>query len=79
VTFSVNKYWAFDARRVGHLGHQSVKAVVVFLGSLGLNTALPSLCFYKLHIPSVAAFLVSQALVYVGWNYPLQRFWVFRR
>jgi putative flippase GtrA len=79
ITFLLNKYWAFEAGRVGTVAGQGAKSLAVFGGSLGLNTALPSLGSYVLHAPPVAAFAVSQVLVYLAWNYPMNRFWVFRR
>jgi putative flippase GtrA len=44
-----------------------------------LNTAIPSLLSYRLHLEPVLAFVVSQVFVYLVWNYPGNRFWVFRR
>jgi putative flippase GtrA len=79
VTFLFNKYWAFEASRVGALHKQGAKSLVVFGGSLALNTLFPSLLAYVARITPVAAFAISQVVVYFGWNYPLNRFWVFRR
>jgi hypothetical protein len=53
--------------------------MVVFGGSLALNTALPSLGSYVLHITPVASFAISQVIVYLSWNYPMNRWWVFAR
>jgi putative flippase GtrA len=78
ITFTFNKYWAFGAARTGRLVAEGTKSVAVFGGSLVLNTALPSLLSYGCHAAPVVAYLVSQVLVYIAWNFPLNRWWVFR-
>jgi putative flippase GtrA len=78
ITFGLGRHWAFEAARPGTLRAQSVRYVAVFAGSFVLNTLLPSIGSYVLHFPPVPSFAASQAIVYVGWNYPLNRWWVFR-
>jgi putative flippase GtrA len=78
VTFLAYKYWAFDAARVGSLRRQYAKQTVVFGGSWLLNTGIPSLLFYGVAFGPRAAFAVSNIFVYLTWNYPLNRVWVFR-
>ncbi len=77
ITFVCYKYWAFDAARVGSVGRQYAKQTVVFGGSWILNTAIPSLLFYQLAVGPRLAFAISNILVYLAWNYPLNRAWVF--
>ena len=79
LTFLLYKYWAFDAAEVGRMRTQYAKQLVIFGGSLALNTAIPSLLSYRLHIEAVTAFIASQIFVYLAWNYPGNRYWVFRR
>jgi putative flippase GtrA len=79
VSFLLYKYWAFDAAELGRLRTQYVKQLVIFAGSLVLNTAIPSLLTYRLHVEPVLAFIGSQVVVYLVWNYPGNRYWVFRR
>ena len=79
VSFLLYKYWAFDAAELGRLRTQYVKQLVIFAGSLALNTAIPSLLSYRLHVEPVMAFVASQVVVYLAWNYPGNRYWVFRR
>jgi putative flippase GtrA len=79
LSFLLYKYWAFDAAQLGRWHEQYVKQLVIFAGSLVLNTAIPSLLSYRLHMEPVLAFVVSQVFVYLAWNYPGNRFWVFRR
>jgi putative flippase GtrA len=79
ITFLLYKYWAFDAAQLGSLQRQYLKQLVIFGGSLALNTAIPSLFSYRLHLEPVLAFAISQVIVYLAWNYPGNRYWVFRR
>lgn len=78
MTFAGNKYWAFEASRTGRTVSEGSRALIVFGGSFVLNTGLSSLGSYVLHAPPVVAFLGSQAVVWLGWNYPMNRWWVFR-
>ena len=77
MTFAGNKYWAFEASRTGRTITEGSRALIVFGGSFVFNTALSSLGSYVLHAPPVVAFLASQAVVWLCWNYPMNRWWVF--
>ncbi len=77
ITFTFNKLWVFGAAKTGTVLAEGAKAIAVFGGSLALNTGLPSVGSYVLHAPPVAAFLASQVIVFLAWNYPLNRWWVF--
>ena len=77
-SFLANKYWAFDAGTRGTLHVQGGKQVVVFVGSWALNTGIPSLLAYRLGFSARWAFTISNLFVYLCWNYPLTRFWIFR-
>ncbi|HTR49195.1 MAG TPA: GtrA family protein [Kofleriaceae bacterium] len=77
LTFTLSKLWVFGAGRSGRTHRELARSTVVFAGSLVGNTALPSALTYGFDVPPVAAFLASQAAVYVLWNYPARRWWVF--
>lgn len=77
ITFVLNKRWAFDARHAGSTPVQAARQVVICAGSWALNTILPTWATAR-GFPPVAAFIVSNALVFLVWNYPTNRFWVFR-
>lgn len=79
MTFAGNKYWAFEASHTGRTVAEGSRALIVFGGSFVLNTALSSFGSYVVHLPPVLAFLGSQAVVWLGFNYPMNRWWVFRR
>ena len=77
ITFFFYKYWAFDGAKHGSVGRQYAKQSVVFGGSWVLNTVIPSLLFYRLALGPRVAFAISNVFVYLAWNYPLNRLWVF--
>lgn len=77
ITFLGNKFWVFEAGRTGTVFSEGAKAIAVFGGSLALNTGLPSIGSYVIGLPVVPSFLASQVIVYLAWNYPLNRWWVF--
>lgn len=79
ISFTLYKYWAFEAGHYGSLQRQYLKQLVIFAGSLGLNTLIPSLLHYRLRLEEVLSFAISQVVVYLLWNYPGNRYWVFKR
>ena len=79
ISFLLYKYWAFEAGEYGSLRIQYLKQLVVFVGSLGLNTGISSVLSYKHGVEPVMAFAVSNLFVYLGWNYPGNRYWVFKK
>jgi putative flippase GtrA len=78
-TFLLYKYWAFEAGAFGSARRQYLKQLVIFGGSLGLNTGISSLLSYRVGLEPVLSFALSNVLVYLCWNYPGNRYWVFRR
>ncbi|HET9990450.1 MAG TPA: GtrA family protein [Kofleriaceae bacterium] len=74
--FTINRYWAFEAKE-GALHWQFVRVLPVQAGStlwqtLGMWLAVGSI---GLHL-TVAKIIVS-AVVYLIWNYPMNRHFVF--
>jgi putative flippase GtrA len=78
VTFLSYKYWAFEAAQVGTLGRQYARQSLVFGGSWLFNVVFPSLLTYGAGLGLRTAFAISNVFVYLLWNYPLNRWWVFR-
>ena len=78
ITFLAYKYWAFDAARLGSLGRQYARQSVVFGGSWLFNVGFPSLLTYRMGLGPVVSFAISNVFVYLLWNYPLNRWWVFQ-
>jgi putative flippase GtrA len=78
-TFFLYKHWAFEAGQHGSWKEQYLKQLIIFAGSLALNTVIPSLLSYKLGLEPVLSFALSNVVTYLGWNYPGNRYWVFKR
>jgi putative flippase GtrA len=78
IGFLLYKFWAFRAGRQGSLPAQYVRQLVLFGVSLLLNTGVSSLFSYRLGLEPELAFVLSNVIVYLGWNYPGNRYWVFR-
>jgi putative flippase GtrA len=77
LTFALNKYWAFGAAGTGCGSSEGAKSAVVFAGSFALNIILPSLATRGLGLVPALAFTGAQVIVGLGWNFPLNRWWVF--
>lgn len=76
VAFGLNRTWAFHARDE-RKRTQLVRFLFVWATSALLNAAGVSLFL----LPGghfTRAWLVTRGLVYLGWNYPLLRYFVFR-
>jgi putative flippase GtrA len=76
VSFIINRRWAFEGRR-GCPKRQLFKHGVVVGGGLGLGTALMWLLVTRLHFPYQVGWLGGGALVFMGWTYPMQRFFTY--
>ncbi|MEO6773260.1 MAG: GtrA family protein [Kofleriaceae bacterium] len=74
--FTINRYWAFEARH-GALRWQFVRVLPVQAGSTLLQTLGMWLAVGTLGLGLTVAKLVVSALVYLGWNYPMNRHFVF--
>jgi putative flippase GtrA len=77
ISFLLYKYWAFEARD-GAISIQYAKQLLVFGGSLTFNTLISSLLSYRHGAAPELAFAISNVIVYLSWNYPANRYWVFR-
>lgn len=76
-SFLLNKYWAFDAAKRGAIHVQGFRQAAVFAGSWVLNTGISSLLSYRMALSVRLAFTLSNVIVYLSWNYPMTRLWVF--
>jgi putative flippase GtrA len=76
--FTINKVWAFSARSapaVPALG----RFVVVQAGASGLHTAGVWALTRFARLPYPVSKAIVAATVYLAWNYPLNRWFVFNR
>ncbi len=79
VNFSINKYWSFETdRRREAIPSQLMRFAVMLIGSIALKAAGTfALTEYGKVDYKISRLLVDLA-VSLGFNYTLQRFWVFR-
>jgi putative flippase GtrA len=74
--FSINRRWAFgDSSVRSH--KQFLRFVLVQAGASGLHTLGVWLVTRFLRIPYPISKLIVAAMVGVGWNYPMNHFFVF--
>jgi putative flippase GtrA len=76
--FAINKRWAFSARSAA-LGPALGRFVLVQGGASGLHTVGVWALTRFGRVPYPVSKLVVAAAVYLVWNYPLNRWFVFRR
>jgi putative flippase GtrA len=76
--FTINRYWAFEAHG-SSVWWQFVRVLPVQVGSTALQTLGVWLFVGALGIRLWISKLVVASLVYLCWNYPMNRFFVFRK
>lgn len=76
VNFSLNRYWTFKATEKKSVS-QLKKFVVVVAGSILLKSNGTYLFTELFQFDYKISRLFIEAMVSLGFNYPLQRFWVF--
>ncbi len=76
--FLINRHWSFEAHE-GAMHWQFVRVLPVQAGSTGLQTLGVWLFTQFIGFQYWTSKMIVSALVYLGWNYPMNRFWVFRR
>jgi putative flippase GtrA len=80
VNFSINRQWTFNAKGEGHpVFKQLLRFLPVVLNSIFLKSFLTTLIVEILSVDYKISRLIVDTIVSVAVNYPLQRFWVFRR
>jgi putative flippase GtrA len=75
--FFVNKYWAFEAGGTP-AGGQLARFILVQVGSSGLNTGGVWALRKHAGVELFVARLIAAVAVFLFWNYPLNRLFVFR-
>ena len=75
--FTLGRHWIFPTRTPGRLDGQALRYGVVSLASLALNTLGEFVVHDLAHVQYVIARVMVSGVVSLGWNYPLQRGWVF--
>jgi putative flippase GtrA len=75
--FSLNRKWTFKSSE--RINQQILKYALVSAGSLILNTGLVVLTTESLHLQYFLSKIIVSLVVAWGWNYPLQKNFVFRK
>ncbi len=78
VNFSINRYWSFQSADQ-KLGDQLWKFIVVVIGSITLKSSGIYLLVDVLAINFLLSKAIVEIIVSLGFNFMLQKFWVFRR
>jgi putative flippase GtrA len=74
--FTINRLWAFDARHRPQ-GGQFLRFLVTQAGSSLWQTVGVWILTERVGLPYLASKLVISVLVYLCWNYPMNRWFVF--
>ncbi len=74
--FFLKKWWAFDAAQ-GPLAREARRYAMVSVASAGLNSGLAYLLVDSARLRPLEGLLLASVVVMAGWNYPLQRWFVF--
>lgn len=77
VNFSINKYWTFKSP--SPIGGQLVRFVFVVLGSIALKSSGTYLVTEFVQIDYKISRIIVELVVSLLFNYPLQRYWVFKK
>lgn len=75
VNFTINRVWAFGSR-APKLG-QAARYVFVSASSAALNSGLVAVVLLLPAMPYQLAWVLVRGAVYLSWNFPLHRDWVF--
>lgn len=78
INYSLNRYWTFKRTDVSKK-EQLQKFVVVVVGSITLKSSGTYLLTEWLHIDYKVSRLMVDAVVSLGFNFMLQKYWVFRK
>ena len=78
VNFSLNRYWAFNSTNASTVS-QLRRFVLVVLGSVALKSSGTYLFTETFLIDYKFSRLMTDAIVSFGFNYTLQKFWVFKK
>jgi putative flippase GtrA len=77
INFIIGRYWVFE---VFHLNiyHQSRKYLIIWSGNLFLNALGMYVLLHHAALNYVVAKVITAVIVAVGYNYPLQKKYVFK-
>ncbi|WP_185217758.1 GtrA family protein [Sphingobacterium mizutaii] len=76
--FTINRYWSFGNTQKS-IGSQLWKFIIVVVGSITLKSLGIHLLVDIWHLHFLLSKLIVEIIVSLGFNYTLQRFWVFKQ
>ncbi len=77
VNFSINRYWSFN-NRSRSIGSQLWKFIIVVIGSITLKSLGIHVLVDIWGLHFLLSKLMVEILVSLGFNFTLQKFWVFK-
>lgn len=77
VNFNINRFWTFGTSHIA-LSKQLFKFYLVVLGSIALKSSGTYFFTETFHTDYKVSRLVVDLFVSIGWNFMLQKYWVFR-
>lgn len=78
VNFTINRYWTFDSANVP-VGKQLGRFVVVVVGSIFLKSAGIFFFVDQLSLNPYYSKIIVEIVVSLGFNFLMQKYWVFRK
>ncbi|WP_313514464.1 GtrA family protein [Sphingobacterium sp.] len=78
VNFTINRYWSFGNTQKS-IGSQLWKFIIVVVGSITLKSLGIHLLVDIWDLHFLLSKLIVEIIVSLGFNYTLQRFWVFKQ
>ncbi|MCI0920286.1 GtrA family protein [Sphingobacterium rhinopitheci] len=78
VNFTINRYWSFKSADQA-IGQQLWKFVIVVIGSITLKSSGIYVLVDLLHMNFLASKVIVEIIVSLGFNFVLQKFWVFKK
>ena len=78
VNFLINRYWSFDSQNES-IGNQLWKFVIVVVGSILLKSTGIYLLVDLWNMHFILAKISVELIVSLGFNFVLQKYWVFKK
>lgn len=77
INFVIGRYWVFEVQHLS-VYHQGRKYFIIWAGNLILNALGMYLLLKVLGLKYILAKIITSVIVAVGYNYPLQKRFVFK-
>ncbi len=77
INFIIGRYWVFEARHL-NIYNQSRRYFIIWAGNLLINAFGVYILLNYVGLNYILAKLITSVIVAVGYNYPLQKRYVFK-